>query len=119
MTVAHDSHNLTVIGNDDELMARAGNRVAEMQGGVVMWTEEGVTEFPLTVGGIMSDKPFETVARESEAISQALLQAGCPLNNAFMTLSLLALVVIPEIRLSDKGLVRISAEGIDIVPLFL
>ncbi|MGN7355904.1 adenine deaminase [Paenibacillus sp. SAF-054] len=119
MTVAHDSHNLTVIGNDDELMARAGNIVADMQGGVVMLTEEGVSEFPLTVGGIMSSEPFETVARQSEGISQALIEAGCPLNNAFMTLSLLALVVIPEIRLSDKGLVRISAEGIDIVPLFI
>jgi adenine deaminase len=67
----------------------------------------------------MSNQPFETVARQSEGISQALIAAGCPLNNAFMTLSLLALVVIPEIRLSDKGLVRISAEGIDIVPLFI
>ncbi|MED5015741.1 adenine deaminase C-terminal domain-containing protein [Paenibacillus chibensis] len=118
MTVAHDSHNLTVIGNDDELMARAGNRVADMQGGVVMLTEDGIAEFPLTVGGIMSNEPFETVARQSEGISQALIQAGCPLNNAFMTLSLLALVVIPEIRLSDKGLVKITSEGIDIVPLF-
>ncbi|MEC0369230.1 adenine deaminase [Paenibacillus chibensis] len=118
MTVAHDSHNLTVIGNDDELMARAGNRVADMQGGVVMLTEDGIAEFPLTVGGIMSNEPFETVARQSEGISQALIHAGCPLNNAFMTLSLLALVVIPEIRLSDKGLVKITSEGIDIVPLF-
>lgn len=119
MTVAHDSHNLTVIGNDDELMARAGNLVADMQGGVVMLTEDSMSEFPLAVGGIMSNQPFETVARQSEGISQALIAAGCPLNNAFMTLSLLALVVIPEIRLSDKGLVRISSEGIDIVPLFL
>lgn len=118
MTVAHDSHNLTVIGNDDELMAKAGNLAAEMQGGVVMVTEEGITSFPLPIGGLMSPEPFETVAHQSEAISHALLHAGCSLNNAFMTLSLLALVVIPEIRLSDKGLVRISADGIDIVPLF-
>lgn len=119
MTVAHDSHNLTVIGNDDKLMAQAGNLVADMQGGVIMLTKDGVSEFPLAVGGIMSNQPFETVARQSEGISRALVEAGCPLNNAFMTLSLLALVVIPEIRLSDKGLVRISAEGIDIVPLFV
>ncbi|OXL82691.1 adenosine deaminase [Paenibacillus sp. SSG-1] len=118
MTVAHDSHNVTVIGNDDRLMAQAGKRVAEMQGGVVMLTRTGRTEFPLPVGGLMSDQPFETVASQSEAISQALIQSGCLLNNAFMTLSLLALVVIPELRLSDKGLVRISADGIEIVPLF-
>ncbi|AJS59372.1 adenine deaminase C-terminal domain-containing protein [Paenibacillus sp. IHBB 10380] len=67
----------------------------------------------------MSPEPFETVAHQSEAISQALLRAGCSLNNAFMTLSLLALVVIPEIRLSDKGLVTISADGIHIVSLFV
>ncbi|MEC0094240.1 adenine deaminase [Paenibacillus macquariensis] len=118
MTVAHDSHNLTVIGNDDELMAKAGNLAAEMQGGVVMVTNDEITSFPLPVGGLMSPEPFETVALQSEAISHALIRAGCTLNNAFMTLSLLALVVIPEIRLSDKGLVRISADGIDIVPLF-
>ena len=118
MTVAHDSHNLTVIGNDNELMAKAGNLAAEMQGGVVMVTEGEITSFPLPIGGLMSPEPFETVAHQSEAISHALLHAGCSLNNAFMTLSLLALVVIPEIRLSDKGLVRISADGIDIVPLF-
>ncbi|OAB47060.1 adenine deaminase [Paenibacillus antarcticus] len=118
MTVAHDSHNLIVIGNDDELMVKAGNLAAEMQGGVVMVIGDEVTSFPLPVGGLMSPEPFETVALQSEAISHALIRAGCSLNNAFMTLSLLALVVIPEIRMSDKGLVRISAEGIDIVPLF-
>lgn len=118
MTVAHDSHNLTVIGNDDNLMAKAANLTAEMQGGIVMVTETETTVFPLPIGGLMSPEPFETVAHQSEAISQALLRAGCSLNNAFMTLSLLALVVIPEIRLSDKGLVTISADGIEIVSLF-
>ncbi|AOZ94103.1 adenine deaminase [Paenibacillus crassostreae] len=118
MTVAHDSHNLTVIGNNDVLMAKAGNMAVDMQGGVVMVTEEETTVFPLPVGGLMSPEPFEKVALQSEAISQALLKAGCTLNNVFMTLSLLCLVVIPEIRLSDKGLVRISADGIEIIPLF-
>jgi adenine deaminase len=118
MTVSHDSHNLTVIGNNDFLMAKAGNLAAEMQGGVVMVMEGETILFPLPVGGLMSPEPFETVAHQSEAISQALLRAGCSLNNGFMTLSLLSLAVIPEIRLSDKGLVLISATGIEIVPLF-
>jgi adenine deaminase len=81
-------------------------------------TDEGVTEFPLRIAGLMSTEPFEEVAAQSAAISEALQSAGCTLNNAFMTLSLLALVVIPELRLSDKGLVRISAEGIELVSLF-
>lgn len=118
MTVAHDSHNLMVIGTDDELMSEAANRVANMQGGVVVITEEGMTEFPLQIAGLMSTESFEVVASQSAAISTALKSAGCNLNNAFMTLSLLALVVIPELRLSDKGLVQISADGIKIVSLF-
>lgn len=67
----------------------------------------------------MSDAPYEEVAEQSKGISKALQQAGCNLNYAFMTLSLLALVVIPEIRLSDKGLVRITDDGFEIVPLFI
>lgn len=118
MTVAHDSHNLMVIGTNDELMSEAANRVANMQGGVVVITEEGITEFPLQIAGLMSTESFEVVASQSAAISTALKSAGCDLNNAFMTLSLLALVVIPELRLSDKGLVQISADGIKIVSLF-
>ena len=118
MTVAHDSHNLLIIGNDDALMAEAGNRVIRMQGGVAVVTDAGVTEFPLRIAGLMSVEPFEVVAEQSAAVSEALQSAGCTLNNAFMTLSLLALVVIPELRLSDIGLVRISAEGIERVSLF-
>lgn len=118
MTVAHDSHNLLIIGNDDALMAEAGNRVIGMQGGVAVVTASGSTEFPLRIAGMMSTEPFEQVAAQSEAVSEALQSAGCTLNNAFMTLSLLALVVIPELRLSDKGLVRISSEGIEQVSLF-
>jgi adenine deaminase len=67
----------------------------------------------------MSTEPFEIVAEESSALSKALYDAGCTLNYAFMTLSLLALVVIPELRISDKGLVRISQNGISMVSLFL
>ncbi|MBT2289734.1 adenine deaminase [Paenibacillus albidus] len=120
MTVAHDSHNILVIGNDDELMAQAVNAVADVQGGVAVLTAAGTTLFPLAIAGLMSAEPFETAAAQSAAISQALYDAGCTLNYAFMTLSLLALAVIPTLRLSDKGLVRISPEeGIQLVPLFV
>jgi adenine deaminase len=118
MTVAHDSHNLLIIGNDDELMAQAGNLAADLQGGVTVLTRTETVTFPLPIAGLMSQEPFEVVARQSAAISQALQQAGCTLNYAFMTLSLLALVVIPEVRLSDKGLVRISEQGIELISMF-
>jgi adenine deaminase len=119
MTVAHDSHNVLVIGSSDELMAEAANAVIRMQGGVAVMSEEGAAEFPLRIAGLMSTEPFETVAEQSASVSRALAAAGCDLNYAFMTLSLLALVVIPTLRISDKGLVRISAAGIELVPLFL
>lgn len=122
-TVAHDSHNLMVIGNSNELMARAGNELAAAGGGVLVLYEgdQGVNSvlMPLPIAGLMSPEPFERVADQSRAISQALVEAGCELNYAFMTISLLALVVIPELRLSDKGLVKVSADGFSLVDLIV
>lgn len=118
-TVAHDCHNLMVIGNSDALMAKAANIVAEMQGGIAVVTEDSVVKLPLSVAGLMSNAPFEEVAAQSKAVSKALYEAGCTMNYAFMTLSLLALVVIPELRLSDIGLVKTTAEGFVRVPLFV
>ncbi|KAE8559253.1 adenine deaminase C-terminal domain-containing protein, partial [Paenibacillus polymyxa] len=119
MTVAHDSHNLLVIGNDDELMTQAAKQAVALRGGVVVVSASGETRFPLPIAGLMSPAPFAEVAAQSESISRALQQSGCMLNNALMTLSLLALVVIPEIRLSDQGLVVIGADGIRKVSLFV
>ncbi|GAK10680.1 adenine deaminase [Geomicrobium sp. JCM 19039] len=119
MTVAHDSHNLMVIGNDDDLMAQAANHVASHQGGIAFVSGDEVTMLPLPVAGLMSDQPYEEVANTSKKISEKLAEAGCTMNYAFMTLSLLALVVIPEIRLSDTGLVRIGDQGFEKVGLFV
>lgn len=118
MTVAHDCHNLLVIGNDDQLMADAANLVIGSQGGIAVLGAGEPVLFPLPVAGLMSDADLETVAEQSRAVGQALKGVGCTMNSALMTLSLLALVVIPELRLSDKGLVRISSEGIGKVSLF-
>ena len=116
-TVAHDSHNLMVMGNSEEMMARAARAVADAGGGVAVATEEELTLLPLPVAGLMSPEPYEEVAERSKAIGEALARAGCRLNYAFMTLSLLALVVLPELHLSDKGLVRVSEEGFGFVDL--
>lgn len=72
MTVAHDSHNVLVIGNDNELMAKAANAVADAQGGVAVITSSGETLFPLAIAGLMSTEPFEIAAEKSAAISKAL-----------------------------------------------
>ncbi|WP_123043701.1 adenine deaminase [Cohnella candidum] len=118
MTVAHDSHNLLVVGNDDALMAEAANAVIGCQGGIAVLGAGAPVLFELPVAGLMSDADPETVAERSRAVGRALKEVGCGLNNALMTISLLALVVIPELRLSDQGLVRISPDGIRKVPLF-
>lgn len=120
MTVAHDCHNVLVIGNDDERMAQAANAVISMQGGIAVVTGDGeIVELPLRLAGLMSTEPYETVVQQSMEISQALVKAGCTMNYAFMTLSLLALVVIPTLHISDTGLIRISDAGFERVSLFV
>ena len=116
-TVAHDSHNLMVMGNSEEMMARAARAVADEGGGVAVATEEELTLLPLPVAGLMSSEPYEEVAERSKAIGEALFEAGCRLNYAFMTLSLLALIVLPDLHVSDKGLVGVGESGFEFVDL--
>lgn len=79
---------------------------------------EELTLLPLPVAGLMSPEPYEDVAERSKAIGEALVRAGCRLDYAFMTLSFLALVVQPELHVSDKGLVGVSEGGYGFVDLF-
>jgi adenine deaminase len=117
-TVAHDSHNLMVMGNSEALMARAARAVADEGGGVAVAARGELTLLPLPVAGLMSPEPYEEVAQRSKAIGAALAGAGCRLNYAFMTLSLLALVVLPELHISDKGLVGVGEKGFGFVDPF-
>ncbi|MFO6464983.1 adenine deaminase [Jannaschia sp. KMU-145] len=108
-TVAHDSHHMIVVGTDPDEMARAANRLAEVGGGVTLFadgTERALVELP--IAGLMSDRPAAEVAASADALMQAMRDAGCTLNNAYMQHSLLALVVIPELRISDLGLVDVT-----------
>ncbi|MGH3086322.1 MAG: adenine deaminase [Rubrobacteraceae bacterium] len=113
-TVAHDSHNLMVMGNSEALMAKAARAVVESRGGVAVAREQEITILPLPVAGLMSPSPYAEVAERSRAIGKALEEAGCALNYAFMTLSLLALVVLPELHISDKGLVEVGEDGFEL-----
>jgi adenine deaminase len=110
-TVAHDSHNLVVMGSSEEMMARAANAVVETRGGVAVATGSGVAMQPLPVAGLMSPEPYEEVAERSRAVGAALAEAGCTLDNAFIKLSFLALVVLPELHISDKGIIEVSEGG--------
>ncbi|OED50869.1 adenine deaminase [Rhodobacteraceae bacterium (ex Bugula neritina AB1)] len=107
-TVAHDSHHMIVVGTDREQMALAANRLAEVGGGVTLFcegAEQALVELP--IAGLMSDSPATDVAAKAEQLGEAMQACGCSLNNAYMQHSLLALVVIPELRISDLGLVDV------------
>lgn len=107
-TVAHDSHHMIVVGTSREMMAKAANRLGEVGGGITVWkdgAEIAVVELP--IAGLMSDSPAAQVAAKADALVAAMASCGCTLNNAYMQHSLLALVVIPELRISDLGLVDV------------
>ena len=108
-TVAHDSHHMIVVGTSREDMAAAVNRLAEIGGGVclVAGGEERAL-VPLPIAGLMSDDEPEAVAEAVDRLVDAMRDCGCTLNNAFMQHSLLALVVIPELRISDRGLIDVT-----------
>ena len=108
-TVAHDCHNLLVAGTDDGQMAIAVNELAGCGGGQVVVREGKVIgKVALPIAGLMSDRPAVEVARAAASVLQGFRDCGCALNNPNMQLSLLGLVVIPELRLSDMGLVDVS-----------
>lgn len=108
-TVAHDSHHMIVVGTNKQDMALAANRLGEVGGGVVLFSqgrELALVEMP--IAGLMSDERAEIVAEKAAALTAAMRDMGCTLNNAYMQHSLLALVVIPELRISDVGIVDVT-----------
>lgn len=108
-TVAHDSHHMIVVGTDEASMAVAANSLARSGGGqVVVKDGKVIGKVELKIAGLMSTERAEAVARKAETILQGFRACGCRLNNPNMQLSLLALVVIPELRISDKGLVDVT-----------
>jgi adenine deaminase len=108
-TVAHDSHHMIVVGTDREMMAMAANRLGEVGGGVTVIKDgEELALVELPIAGLMSDAPATEVAAKAQKMVEAMEACGCTLNNAYMQHSLLALVVIPELRISDLGLVDVT-----------
>ncbi|MEM7271075.1 MAG: adenine deaminase C-terminal domain-containing protein, partial [Pseudomonadota bacterium] len=108
-TVAHDSHHMIVVGTSKSDMALAANRLGEVGGGVTFFAdgeEQALIEMP--IAGLMSEERAEIVAGKADQLIAAMQEAGCMLNNAYMQHSLLALVVIPELRISDLGLIDVT-----------
>ena len=103
-SVAHDSHNIVATGADDESICKAVNMIIEHKGGVSCVKEDLEMMVPLPVGGLMSNEDGYHVAQQYSLIDKAAKEAGSSLASPFMTLSFMALLVIPHLKLSDKGL---------------
>ena len=116
-TVAHDSHHMIVVGTSRAMMAAAANRLGDIGGGVTVWQDGAeIACLELPIAGLMSDRPAAEVAQKAQGIVAAMQACGCTLNNAYMQHSLLALVVIPELRISDMG--RVDVTRFQVTQLF-
>lgn len=103
-TVAHDSHNIVVVGVDDASISRAVNTLMEAEGGVCAVRDTETHCLPLPVGGLMSNASAEWIAEQYALVDGKAKQLGTPLKSPFMTLSFMALLVIPQLKMSDLGL---------------
>lgn len=116
-SIAHDAHNIVAVGASDEDICKAVNRVIDLQGGIVVCNGDIKTELPLPIAGIMSDENAERVAEKLKDVEKAVNDLGCNLRSPIITLSFIALPVIPKLKLTDLGLVDV--EQFRLVDVFL
>jgi adenine deaminase len=115
-TVAHDAHNLVVVGMNDADLARVVERLAELGGGIVAVNDGAVlAELPLPIGGLLADLPLAEVVERSASCTAVAEQLGCTGSTPFLTMSFLALSVIPSLKITDQGLVDV--DRFELVPL--
>ena len=112
-SISHDSHNIIVVGTNEMDMAAAVNRVVELNGGIVVWDGgQSVAEVPLSIAGIMSDEPLVTVNEKLETAKDAAHKLGVnPGIDPFMTLSFMALPVIPSLRITTRGVFDVTTQS--------
>ena len=115
-SVAHDSHNIISVGANDKDMCRAINAIIRNKGGISVVNDDMEKVLPLPIAGIMSDLSFEKVSRNYSELNRLSNSLGSPLKAPFMTLSFMALLVIPEIKLGDRGL--FDVERFEFIDLF-
>lgn len=103
-SVAHDSHNIIAVGCDDKSLIRAIQGIIDTQGGILFTKGDEVISLPLPIAGLMSDQNANWVSEQYQRLNKAVKKAGSPLSAPFMTLSFMGLLVIPELKMSDRGL---------------
>ena len=109
--MAHDSHNIVVVGVDDASMAAAVNEIVAHRGGLAAVAGRRRLILPLPIAGLMSDLDGRAVARRYTTLDRMAKQLGSPLDAPFMTLSFMALLVIPDLKMSDLGLFSANRWG--------
>ena len=111
-SVSHDSHNIIVVGTNEADMAAAANRVAALGGGIVVWDKGApLAEVPLSIAGIMSEEPLVVVNEKLEAAKERAFSLGVSRDiDPFMTLSFMALPVIPTLRLTTRGIIDVNTQ---------
>lgn len=107
-TIAHDSHNIIAVGADDQSIIHAINELIEKTGGITCVQEKDYFTIPLPFGGLMTHIPGEALARDYSKLNHVVKSLGCTLHSPFMTLSFMALLVIPNLKIGDKGLFNIT-----------
>lgn len=103
-TVAHDCHNIVAVGSSDEYLVKAINRIVEMKGGQVAISENEIADIALPVAGLISPMGGHEIAYRSQVLCDTIAKAGCPMKAPFITMAFMCLPVIPELKLTDKGL---------------
>lgn len=115
-SVAHDSHNIIVVGNNSDMMAQAVNRVIDDMGGIAIVSEQFSDSLPLPIAGLMSNENAYDVAQKLAILHKRAATLGCELQAPFMTMAFMSLLVIPSLKISDKGLFDgDSFEFVDVV----
>jgi len=103
-TIAHDSHNLIIAGTNDDDIIKAADTLREIGGGQVVVSDGQITILPLAIGGLMSDQPFADVIKANQLLQDAFAKISDINYDPFLTLSFMALPVIPSLKITDQGL---------------
>ena len=116
-SIAHDSHNIISVGTSDKDIVTAINEIVRLKGGLAVSSEGEIKSLQLNIGGIMTTRSCSEVAHDYENLSELVKSYGCNMKAPFMTLSFMALLVIPELKIGDKGL--FDVKKFELVPLFV
>lgn len=116
-SIAHDSHNIISVGTNDKDIINAINEIVRQKGGLAVSYEGNVNFLQLNIGGIMSTRSCEEVAGDYEKLNNLVISLGCSMAAPFMTLAFMALLVIPDLKIGDRGL--FDVRKFELVPLFI